>query len=234
MQVTAHVLLSVFALTVGVGHMAVILVHLLGLIREGRASFVSDLLSHNRLYMNLNTFFVLLQFTACFGFVRLHSRTSSAARVATESLFLSLSWFGWCVLILRYEDGSNGVSKLHFLGVGLFVGGGVVYFAFLMWELYVANERECFSGLLLLLYAASVVLGALFILGYFLGWESAWICEHCGFAVFSLSHSYLFFLDVSNGEENPDAPEFCSDFHFEEKTVCPGLKMKLPGVFGSG
>ncbi len=197
-KITAHVLLCVFALLVCAGHIAVILVHFFALVRDNRTNYVSDLLNHNKLYMHLMTFFVLLQLTACFGFVRLHAYFSTATRVAAESLFLSLSWIGWCVLILRFEDGEQ-VSRLHFLGVGLFVGGGVVYFAFLMWELYAANEREGLSGVLVLLYLASVVLGALFIFGYFSGWELAWICEHCAFVLFSLAHSYLFYLDGCGG-----------------------------------
>ena len=219
--ITAHVLLFVFALLVCVGHITVILVHFFGLVRNSNRtdSYVSDLLQHNKLYMNLMTFFVLLQLTACFGFVRLHAHWSTATRVAVESLFLSLSWTGWCVLIVFFEDsssssssnGGNGgqqqqqqYSRLHFMGVGLFVGGGVVYFAFLMWELYVANtttttelERSGASEwVLVFLYITSAVLALLFIIGYFSGWESAWIFEHCAFVVFSMSHGYIFSLDV--------------------------------------
>lgn len=200
MKLVARVLLSLFALVVCVGHISVIFVHFFGLVREHKSDYVSDLLNHNKLYMNLMTFFVLLQLTACFGFVRLHARRSTVTRVAIESLFLSLSWIGWCVLIARFEDGDR-VSRLHFLGVGFFVGGGVVYFACLMWELYERNAHECFSGVLVLLYIVSVFSGIFFIVGYFSDWKSAWIFEHCGFMVFSLAHSYLFYLDAMMGEE---------------------------------
>lgn len=181
-----------FALVVSFGQFIVLLVYFWELVNDDKSNFVSDLLSHNRLYLNLMTFFVLLQLTACFGFVRLHSRLSSATRVAIESMFLALAWIGWCVLIVRYENGES-ISKMHFLGVGFFVGGGVVYFAFLIWELY--EERNCDCSILCFLYTSSVTLGALFILGYFAGWVSAWIFEHLAFMTFSLSHAYLFYLD---------------------------------------
>jgi hypothetical protein len=150
--------------------------------------------------MNLNTFFVLLQLTACFGFVRLHAPLSTATRVALESMFLSVSWVGWCALNLKY-NAEGEVSRFHFLGVGLFVSGGMVYFAFLMWELYVANRRQNVNWLLVLLYIMSVAFGGLFILGYFAEWAFAWIFEHFAFIVFSLAHSYLFWLDFCSAEE---------------------------------
>ena len=197
---TAHVLLSIFALLVGLGHIAVILVYFFGLVRDKKTDFISDILFRDRLYMNLNTFFVLLQLTACFGFVRLHAPFSTATRVALESMFLSVSWVGWCALNLKY-NAVGEVSRFHFLGVGLFVSGGMVYFAFLMWELYVANRRESVNWLLVLLYIMSVAFGGLFILGYFAEWAFAWIFEHFAFIVFSLAHSYLFWLDFCNAEE---------------------------------
>ena len=223
-KITAHVLLFAFALLVCFGHITVILVHFFGLVGDSNRtdSYVSDLLHHNKLYMNLMTFFVLLQLTACFGFVRLHACWSTATRVAVESLFLSLSWIGWCVLIVFFEDGGQ-YSRLHFMGVGLFVGGGVVYFAFLMWELYVANEREGASEwVLMFLYFTSAVLALLFIIGYFSGWESAWIFEHCAFVVFSMSHGYIFSLDVCSGEGGHGSDfveaEEETDYHYQWQT----------------
>jgi hypothetical protein len=195
---TARYLLSIFALLVGTGHITVILVYFLGLFRENKSDYVSDLLKNNVLYMNLMTFFVLLQLTACFGFVRLHAGRSTMTRLAIESMFLVMAWVGWCVLIVQSH---SGFSMLHFMGVGLFVGGSVVYFAFLIWELYVATECECTSRVLVVCYVTSVILCALFIFGYMLGWSSAWIFEHSAFTVFSLAHSYMFWVDAGGYEE---------------------------------
>jgi hypothetical protein len=191
----AHLCLNVFALLVGVCHITVILVYFFGCVGEGKATYISDILNDNKLYMNLMTFFVLLQLTACYGFVRVHARSSNVTRVLVESMFLAVSWIGWCILILQYKA-HGGVSRLHFLGVGLFVSGGVVYFAFLIWEMYASNQAEDAGGVLIFLYCASVALGFLFILGFFCGWGSAWIFEHAAFIVFSLAHNYLFYVDV--------------------------------------
>ena len=193
---SAHLLWSAFALTVCVCHITVILVYFMGLVENNETDYVSSILHHNRLYMNLMTFFVLLQLTACLGFVRIHARTSNATRVFVESLFLAVAWVGWCVLISKFSAGDD-VSRLHFLGVGLFVGGGMVYFAFLIWEMYDVDQEEWVSAVLILLYIASVVLGLLFIYGYFSGWEAAWICEHLAFTIFSLAHFFLFYIDMN-------------------------------------
>ena len=214
----ARVMLSLFSLMAGIGQIVVIMVYFFGLLRDNDSEFVSDLLSSDPLFVNIMTFFVLLQLTACFGFVRIHSPDSTSTRVAIESMFLTVSWVGWCVLILRYKDpdssggdgSSGGVSKLHFLGVGLFLSGGVVYFAFLMWELYSSsnnnnrrNGNECYaSATLMLLYISSVVLGGLFIVGYFSGWSSAWIFEHCAFMLFSAAHIFLFCIEANDSSSS--------------------------------
>ena len=220
---TAHILLSVFALLVGLGHISVILVYFFGVIGDNKSDFISDILFRDRFYMNINTFFVLLQLTACFGFVRLHASSSTATRVALESIFLSVSWVGWCILNIRY-NAVGEVSRMHFLGVGLFVSGGMVYFAFLMWELYVANRRESVNWLLVILYFMSIAFGALFILGYFAEWASAWIFEHFAFMVFSLAHSYLFCLDLS-GDIDGDELE-------EESTIFDGMRIDKRNCLG--
>ena len=186
-------LFYIFSLAVGVGHLTVMLVYFFGLIRDGKVNYISDILSSNKLYMNLMTFFVLLQLTVCFGFVRVHTPASTATRVFTESLFLAVSWIGWCILISRYEVNGE-VSRLHFMGVGLFVSGGVVYFAFLIWEMY--DRDKCVSGLLVLLYISSAVLGGLFLISYFAGWGVSWIFEHTAFIAFSLAHMVLFYNDM--------------------------------------
>jgi hypothetical protein len=191
----AHFILSLFALSVGICHLVVILVYFFGLVHAGTAKYVSSLLSNDAMYMNLMTFFVLLQLTTCFGFVRLHTYWSTGLRIVTESLFLAISWIGWCILIICYKvEGS--VSRLHYLGVGLFVTGGVIYFAFLIWELYRVNQNAYASWVLMLLYFASVFLGALFIIGFFLDWKSSWIFEHLAFTAFSLAHIFLFSVDM--------------------------------------
>ena len=213
MNIALRVLLSLFSLMAGIGQIVVIMVYFFGLLRDNETEFVSDLLSSNDpLFVNVMTFFVLLQLTACFGFVRLHSPDSTSTRVAIESMFLTVSWVGWCVLILRYNnnnntDGNNnndrrGVSKLHFLGVGLFLSGGVVYFAFLMWELYSRNRNGYASAALMLLYISSVVLGGLFIIGYFSGWSCAWIFEHCAFMLFSAAHIFLFCIEAATSSSS--------------------------------
>ena len=197
----ARMMLSLFALVVGFGHIIVIMVYFFGLIRNNDAEFVSDLLSSDQLYVNIMTFFVLLQLTACFGFVRLYSPDSTLCRVAVESMFLAVSWIGWCVLIIRYKS-ESGVSRLHFLGVGLFVSGGVVYFAFLMWEIYRRDGNEYANFTLMLLYISSIVLGFLFICGYFSGWSSSWIFEHLAFMLFSAAHIFLFCMEARDCPEN--------------------------------
>jgi hypothetical protein len=121
-------------------------------------------------------------------------------RVFIESLFLAVAWVGWCILISKFDAGDE-VSRLHFFGVGLFVSGGVVYFAFLIWELYDENQEEWVCAVLVVLYVASTVLGLLFIYGYFAGWGAAWIFEHLSFTVFSLAHFFLFYIDMSDEVE---------------------------------
>ena len=64
----ARMMLSLFALVVGFGHIIVIMVYFFGLLRNNDAEFVSDLLSSDRLYVNIMTFFVLLQLTACLAY----------------------------------------------------------------------------------------------------------------------------------------------------------------------
>lgn len=195
MMLNAHLFLNLFALLVGISHITVILVYFFGCVKESKATYVSDMLNNDKLYMNLMTFFVLLQLTACYGFVRMHALSSNVTRVLIESFFLAVSWVGWCILLIQYKTNGD-VSRLHFLGVGLFVGGGVVYFACLIWEMYASNKAEGAGGVLIFLYCASVVLGFLFILGFFFKWGSAWIFEHAAFVVFSLAHNYLFYVDV--------------------------------------
>jgi hypothetical protein len=195
-----HLLWSAFALVVCVCHITVILVYFLGLVKDHEKDYVSSILHHDRLYMNLMTFFVLLQLTACLGFVRIHARALNAVRVFIETLFLAVAWVGWCILISKFGTGSE-VSRLHFLGVGLFVSGGVVYFAFLIWELYDVDREEWVSAILIVLYVASAVLGLLFIYGYFAGWEAAWLFEHLAFTIFSLAHFFLFYIDMNNEVE---------------------------------
>ncbi len=94
------------------------------------------------------------------------------------------------------------MSRLHYLGVGLLVTGGVIYFAFLIWELYQVNQNAFASWVLMLLYFASVFLGALFIVGFFLDWGSSWIFEHLAFTAFSLAHIFLFSVDMCVGHIN--------------------------------
>jgi hypothetical protein len=193
MMRVSHLLFYIFSLAVGTGHLTVILVYFFGLIRDGKVNYISDILSSDKLYMNLMTFFVLLQLTVCFGFVRVHTPASNATSVLVELLFLALSWIGWCILIIQYEVNGE-VSRLHYMGVGLFVCGGVVYFAFLIWELY--NRDACVSWVLILLYISSAVLGFLFIVSYFAGSGTAWIFEHTAFIAFSLAHMVLFYQDM--------------------------------------
>ena len=76
-MLNAHLCLNVFALLVGTCHIAVILVYFFGCVKDGSKNYISNILSNDKLYMNLMTFFVLLQLTVCFGFVRMHALTSS-------------------------------------------------------------------------------------------------------------------------------------------------------------
>ena len=185
-------MLNVFALLVGVSHFIVIAFFFFGQISIGETKYVSNLISTDGLYMNIQTFFVLLQFTCCFGFVKLHSHRSAAA---LETLFLAIAWVGWSILILCYGSNSD-VSDLHFMGVGLWFAGAVVYFAALIYELYSINHNIYTSSVLFLLYISSVVLGTLFVIGFFNHWASAWIFEHCSFMAFSLAHIFLFVVDL--------------------------------------
>lgn len=191
----SYVLFYTFSLAVGVGHLAVLLIYFIGLIMDKKVNYISDILSSDKLYLNLMTFFVLLQLTVCFGFVRVHAPISNATRVLIELLFLTVSWIGWCILISRFEYNGD-VSRLHFMGVGLFVTGGVVYFAFLIWEMYDANREKGVSRVLVLLFISSAVLGVLFIITYFAGSSVSWIFEHCAFIAFSLAHIVLFSNDM--------------------------------------
>ena len=217
-MLNAHLCLNVFALLVGTGHIAVILVYFFGCVRDGSKNYISNILSNNKLYMNLMTFFVLLQLTACFGFVRMHALTSSVTRVFVECMFLAVSWIGWCVLIIRYKIHGE-ISYLHYLGVGLFVSGGVVYFAFLIWEMYASNEDE--HSVLVFLYCATVVFAFLFILGFFSEWDCAWIFEHAAFLMFSVAHNYLFYVDVRDDVSEMGRGLFDS-LRIEPKSVCFG------------
>jgi hypothetical protein len=128
----------------------------------------------------------------CFCFVRLHS--SAPWRAVVETLFLVIAWVGWLLLILCFGSVSE-MSQLHFLGVGLFFSGVIVYFIFLIYERYAASDSVLVSGVLFVLYMTAVVLGALFLIGFFHGWGVAWIFEHLAFMAFSASHIFLFCVD---------------------------------------
>jgi len=160
----------------------------------------------------------VLQLTACFGFVRMHAMTSSVTRVFVECMFLAVSWIGWCVLIIRYKIHGE-ISYLHYLGVGLFVSGGVVYFAFLIMEMYASNEDE--HSVLVFLYCATVVFAFLFILGFFSEWDCAWIFEHAAFLMFTVAHNYLFYVDVRDDVSEMGRGLFDS-LRIEPKSVCFG------------
>ena len=189
-----HLALNVFALLVGVCHFGVISFYFFGLVSDGKARYVSNLISSDGLYMNLQTLLVLLQLTCCFGFVRFHS--SSRTRVAVETLFLCMAWAGWLILILCYGSVS-GLSNLHFCGVAIFFCGVVVYFALLILELYFYYPASLVvSRVLMGLYLVSVVFGALFVIGFFNGWGAAWVFEHLAFMAFAASHFFLFLVDL--------------------------------------
>ena len=213
-----HICLNLFALLVGTCHIAVILVYFFGSLKDGSRNYISHILSNNRLYMNLMTFFVLLQLSVCFVFVRMHALTSSVTRVLVECLFLAVAWIGWCVLIIQYKIHGE-VSHLHFLGVGLFVGVGMVYFAFLIWEMHASSEDE--DSVLVSLYCATVVLAFLFILGFFCKWDCAWIFEHAAFLMFSVAHNYLFYADVRCDEEMRRG--LFDSLRIEPKHTCLGV-----------
>ena len=76
---TAHLMLNVFALMVGAGHFVVIAFYFFGMLSAGKEEYVSNLLSVDGVYMNIQTCFVLLQLTCCFGFVKFHSPRPAAA-----------------------------------------------------------------------------------------------------------------------------------------------------------
>jgi len=217
-MLNAHLCLNVFALLVGTCHIAVILVYFFGCVKDGSKNYISNILSNDKLYMNLMTFFVLLQLTVCFGFVRMHALTSSVTRVLVECMFLAVSWIGWCVLILQYKIHGE-IAYLHFLGVGLFVSGGVVYFAFLIWEMYASSVDE--HSVLVFLYFATVVLALLFILGFFSEWDCAWIFEHAAFLMFSVAHNYLFYADARDDFGEMGRGLFDS-LRIEPESVCFG------------
>ena len=191
----AHLMLNVFALLIGLCHFVLIAVYFGGLVEDGTSRYVSNLISSDALYMNLQTLFVLLQFTCCFGFVRFHATKSTAFRVAVETMFLIIAWVGWLVLILCYGSVSE-LSGLHFCGVGLFFCGVVVYFMLLIFELYSVSENMVVGGVLLGLYFTSIVFGTLFMVGFFNEWGAAWVFEHLAFMTFALSHVFLFAVDV--------------------------------------
>jgi hypothetical protein len=192
MHSAARLVLNVFALLVGVGHAVVIGVYFGGLVSSRTPRYVSNLISSDRVYMNLMTFFVLLQLSVCFGFVRLHA---SSWRTAVETVFLAIAWVGWLVLILCFGSVSE-TSQLHFLGVGLFFAGVVLYFIALIYEQYQASNSVVASAVLFSLYLASMVLGALFLVGFFSGWDAAWVFEHLAFMMFAASHVFLFCVDL--------------------------------------
>jgi hypothetical protein len=194
----AHLLLNVLALLVGIGHFVVINIYFWGLVNSGAPQYVSNLISNNKVYMNIMTFFVLLQLSVCFGFVRLHS--STPWRAAAETVFLAVAWVGWLLLILCFGSVSE-VSQLHFLGVGLFFSGVIVYFILLIYELYSSFSESVGGRVLFALYLASIVLGALFIVGFFYGWGSAWVFEHLAFMMFAASHIFLFCVDFFSSVE---------------------------------
>jgi hypothetical protein len=212
----AHLVLNLCALLVGGGHFVVIVFYFAGQISLGEGKYVSNLISTDGFYMNIQTFFVLLQFTCCFGFVRLHSRRPAAG---LESLFLAVAWTGWLVLILCYGSDSD-TSTLHLLGVGVFFSGIVVYFACLIYELHSINHNVFTSCVLFLLYIASIVLGTLFVVGFFSGWKAAWIFEHCSFMAFSLAHIFLFAVDVCTDTDQRSAHGMFNGVRIEPPASC--------------
>jgi hypothetical protein len=115
-------------------------------------------------------------------------------------MFLIVAWVGWLLLILCYGSDSD-LSGLHYCGVALFFCGVVVYFALLIFELYSVSVGLVVGDVLFGLYVTSIVFGTLFIVGFFSEWGMAWVFEHLAFMAFSMSHIFLFAVDVCTDAE---------------------------------
>ena len=232
------------AILIGSAQMAFILWYYAPLMAEKylgnhQDNFISDFLFRDSIYRSVMTCFVALQLGVCAMFVtRLHDLRGKRHWAMccfhgpllffTEILLIVFAWVGWTVLCSEYTSpDSNGMSKVHATGVGVFISCSVAYVVFMLWHVYALFER--FSrlalaefGLLILLLLVSIVLGFHFIVNSIYGNSDAWVTEHLAFVFFVACHVLLYLIDSSRPAISAAAPAA-----LEISSVFDGVRIQL-------
>jgi uncharacterized membrane protein YhaH (DUF805 family) len=189
--------------------------------------YISDFLFSSLVYRAAMTFFVALQLGVCALYVvrlRDHGDKWTCCFCPgvpmqrffffSELVLFAVAWAGWSTLCAEYS-GVEGVSNVHFIGVGFFIGCSAMYvllMLFHVWSVRASWSRfawvEFFAAVFF--FVASLGLAIDFIVRVFHDKKHAWLTEHPAFLFFVLSHMMLFIVD-SNSEraanEVVDSPD---------------------------
>jgi hypothetical protein len=186
--------------------------------------YISDFLFSDSVYRAVMTFFVALQLGVCVLYV---TRLRDAKKESRNWFFVELvlflgAWSGWSTLCAEYRNPDGSSSRVHFIGVGIFIGCSALYVAVmlsLVW--YVKGKWTCAAQaeypLAVVFFIVSLGFGIDFIDGAIKGRDLAWLTEHPSFIFFVLSHMMLFVADSNRREhevaaksalvaENPNEP----------------------------
>ena len=157
-----------------------------------RALYVSDVLFSLIEYRVLLTLLALAEMLFVFlSTLRLGSDAGCA--FGLEALFLATSVAGWVLLTSTYKTADLAIHRLHFIGTGMYIAGNVGTSAYMAYEIHRAGKRWAL-GVLVVLVAASLGLGAGFIGGFYDHKGGGWVCEHLGVVSLSVTHLFFFAL----------------------------------------
>ena len=225
-----------FAVSIGLAQLAFILWYYIPLMRwksgggyflfygqdlgEPRDKFISDFLFTDSTYRAVMTCFVALQLGVCAVFVTWLRTTrkiswgmcgiSGPFMFWTEITLIVLAWVGWTILCAQYTDpSSHDMSKVHAIGVGVFISCSLAYVGLMSWNVYVLFKRLNYLetaefALLALLLGSSIALGIHFIYYALEKAPDAWVTEHLAFVLFVVCHMLLFYIDSNNIRQVPD------------------------------
>ena len=182
--------------------------------------YISDFLFSSMVYRATMTFFVALQLGVCALYVvRLRDRREKwtcgfCPRVPMQRFFFfselvlfAVAWAGWSTLCAEYS-GVGGDSKVHFIGVGFFIGCSALYVLLMLFHVWSVRKLwsrfawfEFFAAVLF--FVVSLALAIDFVARVYHDKKRAWLTEHPAFLFFVLSHMMLFIVD-SNSQKVTD------------------------------
>jgi hypothetical protein len=127
-----------------------------------------------------------------------------------DVLCICISFVGWILLNSSYESDNGAITPAHYVGTGMFMVAGLVYFISMMCNIYSRRGTHWiqFIVIVAVIFLSSLT-GVAFITMHFIDICCGnWIFEHITLALFAFAHALFFTVDTPNIWEDCDKNPF--------------------------